>query len=364
MGVRSSKSYLSGLRDAHLAKKLPFMEGAVQQGRLTRLRSGAALLARVASSSSSRKKRSSVFAVTPLHVRLIVQNLPQLQRSKDGRLFLAVLVVLSYNGNRGGEIFPMSNSHSSRTRVAGDLLVSALSFDDPKSGVNGMTLLFPPMKTDKNLPVPVWLPSLPGDPTCPVSLLRASLADRVSLKRSDKLFQRPNKRPLTRRWILKKTRVALAQLSIEIPSGQKLSSKSWRSGMIQAVSALPSDVVEKVKASGRWKSGAFQPYLLDKAAHNVIAVAHVTILQARALGQQPAVAEAKLPSEGPLPNEAQLPDEDASSSAFSDSSESEGEAGALAEVAAAKQREAENRARAKLDLRPRLLRARLDSGLG
>jgi hypothetical protein len=194
--------------------------------------------------------------------------------------------------------------------------------------------------------------------------MRASLADRVSLKQSDNLFQRQNKKPLTRRWILKETRAALAQLSIEIPSGQRLSSKSWRSGMIQAVSALPSDVVEKVKASGRWKSRAFQPYLLDKAAHNVIAVAHVTMLQSRALGQQPAVAEAKLPSEEPLPDEAQLSDEDAGSSSFSDSSESEGEAGALAAVAEAKRREAENRARAALDLRPRLLRARLDSGLG
>jgi hypothetical protein len=161
--------------------------------------------------------------------------------------------------------------------------------------------------------------------------------------------------------MLKKTRAALSQLGIVIPPGQKLSSKSWRSGMIQAVSALPSDVVDKVKASGRWKSHAFRPYLQFREAHNVIAVAHVTTLQLRALDQQP---EAVPLSEELLPDRAQPLEQAVSSSSDSDSIESEGEAGALAAVAAAERQAVENQARVERGLRPRLLKARHDSGLG
>jgi ribonuclease HI len=354
-GIKSSRSYLSGLRDAHVARDLPFMARPEQQDKLARLRLGAKHVAQAASASSSSahsRRSRAVFPVAPLHIRLMAEKLP-LRESKEGRLFLAVSAVMSYNANRGGEVFPAKDpvASSKRTpRATSDLLVSSVSMDDPRSGINGMTIVFPPMKTDKLSPVHVWLPLLPGDATCPVSLVRAHLADRGAPKGSEPLFQLPQGQPLTRAWVLKRTRKALNQLGIAIPPGARLSSKSWRAGTAQAVSALPSDIEERIKAAGRWKTRAFRFYLQKKSSHVAIALAQATTEQSRAL------------EESGTSTVQSLPDQPSSSASSASSSETDSQKEeALAAVAEIVRKEEEEKARAGKNLRPRPQRLSRDA---
>jgi hypothetical protein len=142
-----------------------------------------------------------------------------------------------------------------------------------------MTIVFPPTKTNKLKAVSVWLPLIPDDVTCPVSLLRKYLAGRDAPRASEPLLARADSAPLAKSTFIKWTASALKLLGVEIPADQQLSSKSWRAGAAQSASALPADIDDQVKAAGRWRSSAFKHYLHGRAAHRVIAVAHAARLQ-------------------------------------------------------------------------------------
>jgi hypothetical protein len=208
---------------------------------------------------------------------------------------LAFSALAVYAGNRGGEIFPKplaaNGGPEERRRVSGDLLFSALKFDDEQLG-EGMTITFPPTKTNKNKAVSVWLPALPNDLTCPVSLMRSYVAGRGRAPQGhEPLFVEKDLSALSRASCLKMTQRALAVAGIPIPSSQRLSSKSWRAGAAQSASLVPPDIDEIVKASGRWQSRAFSPYLHGREAHRVAAIAHSSRLQLARLRERVAPAE-------------------------------------------------------------------------
>jgi hypothetical protein len=185
-GVASAGKYLSGLRSAHAAKNLPFMAKPQEQEKLRLLRAGAAVVLPLAPGAERPAKRK-FFSFTPYHLRLVCEE-QSLRASYDGRLFLAAAAVMTYNGNRGGEVLPRG-SKPQATRVSSNLAVSALAFDDPSLGSEGMTITYPPRKTDKSRPFPLWLPHLVGDFTSPVARLKAHLADRHKAAPSEPLFK-------------------------------------------------------------------------------------------------------------------------------------------------------------------------------
>jgi hypothetical protein len=272
-GVKSGAKYLSGLRDAHIDRGLPFFATSVEQAKLARLRTGAALLAETLPSDKTPQK--TPFPITATLLRRFCRD-PRLSQSQDGRLFLAATSIAVYAGSRGGEIFESLSENEDR--VSSNLQFESLQFDDPAQG-EGMTIVFPPTKTNKLKAVSVWLPLIPDDATCPVSLLREYLAGRDTPRVSEPLLARADSAPLAKSTFIKWTASALRLLGVEIPSGQQLSSKSWRAGAAQSASALPADIDDRVKAAGRWRSSAFKHYLHGKAAHRVIAMAHAARLQ-------------------------------------------------------------------------------------
>jgi hypothetical protein len=297
-GVKSGAKYLSGLKDAHLDKGLPFLADSVGAAKLARWRTGSRQLAKTFPATSAPKK--ATFAITALILRRMCRC-ESIRGSRRGRLLLAFSAVAVYAGNRGGEIFPKPPSANrgerERTRVSGDLLLSALEFGDESLG-GGMTITYPPMKTEKGKSTSLWFPTLPGDLTCPVTLMRAYIADRgAAPRKSEPLFAEEDGSSLSRTSCLKWTREALATASIEIPPSQKLGSKSWRAGAAQSASALPADIDDQVKASGRWRSTAFKPYLGGKAAHRIVAIAYASRLLLERLDQQvPADNSNQVPS--------------------------------------------------------------------
>jgi hypothetical protein len=266
-GIRSASKYISGVRDEHIARGLSFLPSQVEQDAIKRFKHGASVIALTLPKPA--KPPAAIFPVTPLHLRLFCRD-GKLHASLDGRLFLAATAIAVYGGHRGAEFF--SQSSGNPNRVSSRLLFESLTFDEPRCG-EGMSIRFPPMKPDKTSFVDVWFPSIEKDITSPVHLLKNYLRSRRDPKHHEPLFQLADGSALSRTTFIAWTKSALQTIGVVIPPGQKLGSKSWRSGAVQAASAVPPEVDEKVKHTGRWKTSAWSSYAQGRAAHRVFAVA-------------------------------------------------------------------------------------------
>jgi hypothetical protein len=404
--VDAPENFLSGLRSEHIKKGLPWLLHESAKAYVAKLRAGAKnRVFKRRQKSSIVPTPESIFPISGLMLRFWCQN-PLLLGSPNGRLFLACSAWAFYACHRGGEIFtPAKRSNSKKSKR----VTVAMVFVDPPhlGGSSGVTLRLPFDKTHPTSRVDVWLPSLGEDPTCPIQLLKNSLADR-GIRLSDSspshdleaLFQTQSGFAVSFEIMRQWTESALLLQGIVMPDNFYISLKSWRRGHISAAERLPPASVREaaLKKSGRWSGDSWKSYSSKSrgVAVQVHSLALSSKVAAKSMGSAaklsdpsavprfrqrrvepflvacsrvsraenasavgPASQSRGGSSDPPAPL-ARSAEERDSSLAFSDSAESE----ALAAVARLERQEKIDQSRAVCGKRKRGVRSRLDAGLG
>jgi hypothetical protein len=247
--LTSTSSFLTGLRNEHIAKQLPFFDSTVQQLLLKRLRAGAQKLARTAPPKAKHASPS----LTPLLLRLFVRD-PIISTTAKGRLFLAATAWAIWAANRGGEILsPPPTNKEQRNKL---IKRENLEHDTGLFEGCGATMTLPFDKMHPEDEISVWLPTIPFDNTCPIKLLNESLADTPEASPTDPLFQTPEGEQLTLDIMKQWTQAALHHIGISLPKGDYISSKSFRRGHSTASDRLPAKLYKDTSLGGRWSENA------------------------------------------------------------------------------------------------------------
>jgi hypothetical protein len=263
--LSSGTSYLSGLREAHICKGLPWMPTETDKLQLTKIRKG------YAKSLVAKDEPSSVhiFPITPLHIRAFASS-NTIHRAPNGVHFVAASACASYGSNRGGELFSSNKGDRPRNKC---VKMKHLTF---KPNAGGMSIMIPSDKTHAS-PVEIWLPRLENDNTCPVGLVREMLqtrhAEQGPSQPDDPLFQAADGTHLTfsimKRWTLE----AMNRIGLFVPENEQIGLKSWRRGHKTAFERIPPTIYDGMKKAGRWKGDSHQDYSHHGLSQHIFAMA-------------------------------------------------------------------------------------------
>jgi hypothetical protein len=186
----------------------------------------------------------------------IKQGLHKLRISKGSRLSVwAGCLVGFWGAFRLGELFAKGKKTYDRYS---DLLWEDVTWLPQRVGVRLS------IKSGK-IPGPpgnnAELHSITARKFCPIrALYRLEIYQKTSgiWESSSPIFRRSSGRNLTRNLFLKTVNAALKKTGME---GATLTGKSFRSGILSALSSCPEDFHERhLKSLGRWKSGAYRFY--------------------------------------------------------------------------------------------------------
>jgi hypothetical protein len=274
--LASGTSYLSGLRDAHLHRKLPWLPTSHDAAAVAKLRKGYNRLLTPKANASSR-----IFAITPLHIRAFATS-PQITEAQNGVNFLAASACASYGSNRGGELFSQASAVEARSKI---IRRKHLIFR-PQAG--GMSIMLPRDKTHGSTPIEVWLPELTDDPTCPVALVRSMIAEREDEHGPDSpespLFQASDGSHIDFNTLKKWSIEAIYRVGSFIPENETIGLKSWRRGHTTAFERISPARYEGLKQAGRWKGHSHQAYSKQGLSQHIFAMAADSAATIDALG--------------------------------------------------------------------------------
>jgi hypothetical protein len=157
-----------------------------------------------------------------------------------GRLFNAASSILSLRGRRGGELWP--EDHALRILWKHWVL---------KPG--GAILLV----VTKTKPLELFYPEL-DSPICPIARMRAlRISSPFACRDEDPIFRLENDIHLSRAVMISLSNAVLK--AARINTGVRLSSKSWRAGLVVHSVALGHPSTE-TKSLGAWESDAYLAY--------------------------------------------------------------------------------------------------------
>jgi hypothetical protein len=252
-----AKSYITGLRDAHVDADIPWMSGQQQLARLSKIRSGASKITNL----RPKKLNSKCFPITPLHVRVFAEC-SAIREAPDGPTFLAISAIASYRGNRGGELLIPPDASPDGDGDCSLRMCHLQLNDEARSAI----LTLPRDKTHQSSTVDIWLPELEDDATCPLGLICDMIDQRK--ERNGGVMPSPKSflfetvegvqvtLPILRQW----TFDALHHFGLFVPEGLSIGMKAWRRGHVSAAENVPPDLRVAVKKTGRWKSNAVHTY--------------------------------------------------------------------------------------------------------
>jgi hypothetical protein len=290
VNVETASDYIGGLKRAHEADGVDYLQSAPERALVARTLEG--LYDKYGHAPSKVKQE-----VTPVALRLFCTELDTTE--PKWRLFTFTAALMSYRSRRGGEVLTVSAeflekhlrcSNVRRTQVPDGLHVRLYDSKNYKG----------------RLDYDVFYPCLPGDPTCPVKLWELYVAGSANrFQPEDFLLRQEDGKPLDAKTFYGWTAEAFALLGL-ILGDVKIGASSYRVGTTTTAGRIGLSA-PRIQQLGDWKSvTSFDPYMQlndHDAAESVRQLALASIEDVRKLRD---LANGPGPLLGPQPSNPSL----------------------------------------------------------